>query len=70
MSVRDAVLWAILIAFSYAAFDEAHQLFISGRSAQVSDVVLDTVAACVGTTLYVAAAQYTKRHKEKTHEKQ
>ena len=45
---RSVVLWAVGIACTYAATDETHQLLVGGRSGQVSDVLLDTAAACVG----------------------
>lgn len=45
---RNVVLWAVGIACAYAATDETHQLLVGGRSGQVSDVLLDTAAACVG----------------------
>ena len=45
---RNVVLWAVGVACAYAATDETHQLLVGGRSGQVSDVLLDTTAACVG----------------------
>lgn len=48
---RSVVLWAVGIACAYAATDETHQLLVGGRSGQVSDVLLDTVAACVGVVV-------------------
>mgnify|MGYP003043196602 FL=1 len=45
---RSVALWAVGIACAYAATDETHQLLVGGRSGQVSDVLLDTAAACVG----------------------
>ena len=48
---RSVVLWAVGVACAYAATDETHQLLVGGRSGQVSDVLLDTVAACVGVVV-------------------
>ena len=48
---RNVVLWAVGVACAYAATDETHQLLVGGRSGQVSDVLLDTVAACVGVVV-------------------
>jgi VanZ family protein len=45
---RQAVLLAVAIACIYATTDELHQLVVGGRSGQVSDVVLDTIAAAAG----------------------
>lgn len=54
---RNVVLWAVGIACAYAATDETHQLLVGGRSGQVSDVLLDTVAACAGATVIVGGCR-------------
>lgn len=36
----------------YAATDEIHQLFVAGRSCQISDVMLDSAGAAAGILLY------------------
>ncbi|QQK80360.1 VanZ family protein [Salicibibacter cibi] len=51
--MRRIVLWAWLLCVCYAITDEVHQLFIPGRSAEVSDVVLDSIGAIVGISVYV-----------------
>lgn len=56
-----AVLIAIAIAGLYAISDEAHQLLIDGRSAQISDVMLDTASSAFG----VAAYTYIARNRRK-----
>ena len=43
--------WAISTV--YAASDEFHQLFVPGRSGQVSDVILDSTGVIVGVLLMV-----------------
>ena len=48
---RNVVLWAVGVACAYAATDETHQLLVGGRSGQVSDVLLDTAAACAGAVV-------------------
>lgn len=50
-SVRSYV-FAILFCFSYAAMDEIHQTFVSGRGGQLSDVLIDTTGAIFGIGLY------------------
>lgn len=37
-----------IICFAYACSDELHQFFVSGRSAQFSDVILDTWGSIFG----------------------
>lgn len=39
----------------YAASDEIHQLFVEGRSGQLSDVLIDCVGAAAGVLLLCAA---------------
>lgn len=43
---------AIAICVLYAISDEAHQLFVPGRSGQLKDVLLDSEGAIVGAALY------------------
>lgn len=42
----------ILIVMLYACSDEVHQLFISGRSGEVRDVLLDTSGGSIGGLIY------------------
>ena len=50
--VLKLLLLSIFLTFLYACSDEVHQLFVPGRSGQVSDVLLDTIGASVGVGLY------------------
>ena len=50
--IRRLILLSIVLAFLYACSDEFHQLFVSGRSGQFSDVLLDTFGASVGIGIY------------------
>jgi len=43
---------ALIICILYAISDEIHQLFIPGRSGQVTDVVIDGMGSLVGITLH------------------
>jgi len=45
------VLLSITIGSSYAAIDEFHQLFVAGRSGQISDVLLDSCGVLIGVIL-------------------
>lgn len=53
LPMRRAVGISILIALSYATFDEIHQLYIPGRSGELRDVLIDTTASGVGIAGYV-----------------
>ena len=39
------VLYTLLIVFLYACSDEFHQLFVSGRSSEIGDVLIDSSGA-------------------------
>jgi VanZ family protein len=45
-----AVLGAVVIASAYGVSDEYHQLFVSGRSFDVLDMVADAIGAAVGAS--------------------
>ena len=51
--VRYRLLSALSFCALVAAVDEAIQLFVSGRSGQVTDVVLDSVGALCGIVVFV-----------------
>ena len=42
---------SLMLCFLYACSDEFHQFFIAGRSAQFTDVMIDTCGALIGQTL-------------------
>lgn len=44
-------IWAIAAVFLYACSDEFHQLFITGRSGQFTDVLIDTAGGCFGVLI-------------------
>ncbi|TAH63430.1 MAG: VanZ family protein [Anaerolineaceae bacterium] len=48
------ILLTLLICVLYAISDEIHQLFISGRSGQITDVLIDSTGGLVGTLLMSA----------------
>ena len=45
---RRQLLMAVVLAGLYGVTDEFHQLFVAGRGAAATDVVIDTVGATVG----------------------
>lgn len=46
------VLYTLLIVFLYASSDEFHQLFVSGRSSEIRDVLIDSSGGFIGSYLY------------------
>jgi VanZ family protein len=47
----DEAGFALAITFAYAASDELHQVFVATRTAQVSDVMVDTTGGALGLLL-------------------
>jgi len=45
----------------YACTDEIHQLFVPGRGAQMSDVLLDSAGAGLGIVLFVTIRRINGR---------
>lgn len=50
-------LCALLTGIVYAALDEFHQLFVAGRSGQLSDILLDSSGVAIGVLLVFLIAQ-------------
>ena len=48
-----AITFALILSVLFAISDEFHQLFVPGRGAQVSDVLIDSAGAITGIVLYL-----------------
>ncbi len=55
---------AWILASVYAGTDEFHQLFVEGRSGQVSDVCLDSFGVLCGVVIYVPGLVVVSRKKD------
>jgi len=44
----DRIAISLITGIIYASLDEIHQLFIPGRSAMITDVIIDTLGVLVG----------------------
>lgn len=61
-----AIIITIVLCFTYSLSDEYHQTFVSGRTGQFSDCLIDTAGSSLGTILYTLSHKiYTKRIKKK-----
>ena len=49
---KHLFLYATIFCIIYAITDEVHQLFISGRSGQISDVLLDSLASILSSYIF------------------
>lgn len=61
---------AFIISVLYAISDEVHQLFVPGRSGQVSDVLLDSIGALVGIVLYAGISHWSGKKRKLKNEEQ
>lgn len=53
-TMKQKMLYSITFGAGYAVTDELHQFFVSGRSAQVLDVAIDTAGVIIGVLIYLA----------------
>ena len=60
--MRKAYMWGWLMGSAYAATDEFHQLFVSGRSGQMTDVMIDSVGCLTGCLLIYLILCIVKKH--------
>ena len=63
---RKSAALSFGITVLYAISDEVHQLFVPGRSGQVSDVLLDSVGALAGIGLYLLLSRWKQKRKRET----
>ena len=58
---KQAVAISIGAVLSYALLDEFHQLFVPGRSGEVRDVLIDTVAGSIGVAFFSLLPKRSKK---------
>lgn len=60
------ILYSVLSSFLYACTDEFHQSFVPGRSAQLSDILTDTLGSLFGVIFAIIVLilinKYRKNH--------
>lgn len=60
-TMKQKILYSIAFGAGYAVTDELHQFFVSGRSAQVLDVGIDTAGVITGVLIYLALRMLIER---------
>ena len=60
-AIRSKVILTMIICILYAASDEFHQIFVSGRGPQVKDIFIDSCGALVGTGIYLVVWKNFKK---------
>ena len=63
-NVKHLILLSLMVCLFYASTDEFHQLFVSGRSGEVTDVILDTFGSFVGICSYFGVKKLIKNKKQ------
>lgn len=59
-----AIVIAMIISILYACSDEIHQIFVSGRTGKIIDVLIDSIGSFVGIMIY----QFIMRIRRKKYE--
>ncbi len=63
------IIQSILLTSAYAATDEFHQLFVSGRSCELKDWAIDTCGAVIGSIVFAVIYKAVKRIAQKRSKK-
>lgn len=58
---RRQLLAAIALAGLYGITDESHQLFVAGRGAAATDVLIDTVGASLGAGIWAYGRRWLRK---------
>ena len=66
VATRWRVLGSMAVVVLYAVSDELHQLYVPGRSGELRDVAIDSVAGCVAVLLaHIAYKRYLLHKSQK-----
>ena len=52
INYNKKIYLAYIFGILYACLDEVHQLFVNGRSGQITDVLIDSLGIILGVLLY------------------
>ena len=55
------IIIAILLCIIYATSDEIHQIFVTGRSCQITDIMIDSLGSIMGIYLYKLITKKCKK---------
>jgi len=65
LSLQYSYVVAFLLSVLYAISDEVHQHFVPGRGPGLKDVIIDSMGALIGITIYVILYRLTLKFKNK-----
>ena len=58
---HSLALYPVIISTVYGAIDEVHQVTVLGRSGEIGDVVIDTLAGLCGVLFYIVVFCFWRR---------
>lgn len=61
------IIYSLVWSFIYSCTDEIHQSFVPGRSAQITDIITDTLGAFTGALFAVMISIIIRQLKKKHH---
>ena len=56
---KKKLLYSICIGVAYACTDEFHQLFVEGRGALITDVLIDSLGIAIGACVFMCITKIT-----------
>ena len=65
MKEMNQIGMSLIIGLVYASSDEIHQAFIPGRSAQLTDVILDTIGVLAGIFISILLVEIFRKFSKK-----
>ena len=57
------IICTLAVVATYAVIDETHQMFVSGRSGEIRDVLIDVTGAAIGIGVYYGFLKYRPKNK-------
>lgn len=61
LSIKKAIVWALIITVLYAVSDEYHQSFVPDREGRVRDVLIDSLAAAISGWIIIKTKKRPER---------
>ena len=58
---KNKIIYSIGIGATYACTDEFHQLFVEGRSGQLTDVLIDSLGVATGVCIFLCVITIFKK---------
>ena len=65
LSRTGLFLWTIAICASFGFLDEAHQFLVPERVFDLADLLIDTIGAAVGTTIFIFSTTFKTKDSHK-----